>query len=605
MRMQPYYFWMCNLVSLSLLVSCSQPQSSTTDVASVTPKDTDSQPQQNLLELPAFGMTSSPPPTMGTQPSQNGQLLPNQQSLVNPSPSSNISPNQQPQSLVNPSLPSKGTQLPQSGQIFPTFQTLTAEKSSPTIPLSSFLPDRQGNRQTVKQKPAQLIVQSLEPVQSSQLNPVPQKESPAQSLLNSLNNQISLAQPNLPTPPLRLSLKEAFEKADTKNPQLLAAQHNIRISAAGITIAGAIPNPQIGVEYGFGSVYSQGGNPQQLSLNQTIEMGGKRSKRISVAKTQYQLAILQYNSTRFDIHGQVRRAYAELAAAQASDLSQKEQVELLKKLVYISQKRFEAGVAPEAELLQAKLLLNQTEPILGQSQGRIEQARIQLNALMGDSPTQNIQIIDPGIFNVAVKNTEIAPLANAPIPSIDNLLAQAYQQRLDFKSAQEQTNLAKEQLRLAKSMRVPDLEFSAGYQFTTANAPTPNTDGEFLGLAINLPLFYNQQGEITQAKVTIDQSVQQENVVRSQIAVDVRSAYDELKVARETIHKYQSRLLFDSREVLALAQESYQVGKTNLASVITAEQSDQQNRSAYVDAVTAYQSAYADLEKAVGIPLSF
>jgi cobalt-zinc-cadmium efflux system outer membrane protein len=56
---------------------------------------------------------------------------------------------------------------------------------------------------------------------------------------------------------------------------------------------------------------------------------------------------------------------------------------------------------------------------------------------------------------------------------------------------------------------------------------------------------------------------------------------------------------------LGLAQESYQVGKTNLASVITAEQSDQQNQSAYVDAVTAYQNAYADLEKAVGIPLSF
>jgi len=273
-------------------------------------------------------------------------------------------------------------------------------------------------------------------------------------------------------------------------------------------------------------------------------------------------------------------------------------------LVYISRKRFEAGAAPEAELLQAQLALTQTEPQLRQSRGRIQQALIQLNALIGDSPTQNIEITDPGIFNVAAKKTEIVPLANALLPTIDNLLAQAYEQRLDFKSAQQQTKVAKEQLRLAKAMRVPDLLLSAGYDFTTANAPNSNTSGVFLGVGANLPIFYNQQGEIAQAQVTVDQSVQQEKVVRSQIAVDVHSAYEALLIARETIHKYQSKLLPDSREVLALAQESYQVGKINLASAIVFEQGDQQNRSAYVDAVTAYQSAYADLEKAVGIPLS-
>ena len=132
-----------------------------------------------------------------------------------------------------------------------------------------------------------------------------------------------------------------------------------------------------------------------------------------------------------------------------------------------------------------------------------------------------------------------------------------------------------------------------------------NTSGVYFGAAVNLPIFYNQQGEVAQAQVSLDQSQQQENVVQSQIAVDVRAAYQSLLTARETIRKYQSRLLPDSREVLALAQESYQVGKTNLASAIAVEQADQQNRSAYVDAVTAYQNAYADLEKAVGHQLSF
>ncbi len=585
MRMQPYYFWIFNLLILSLLASCGQQQKTSSGVPSVPPKDTGSQPQQNTLTLPTLGLTPFFQQNMGIQSQQNAQGLPN--ALVTSSQEQNMK--------IQPQKNVPG---------FAIFQT-AVEKSQPQAPPTNFSPDSNRDTQTGQQKPNQFSVATTKQGQSSQPNPL-QEQSQAKNLLNqSISDLEAVKEQTNSNASLHLSLKEAFERADARNPQLLAAQHNIRISAAGITIAGAIPNPQIELQYGFGPVYTQAGNPQQVSVNQTVELGGKRSKRLSIAKSQYDLAILQYNSNRFDIHGQVRRAYAELAAAQASDRSQQEQVELLQRLVYISRKRFEAGAAPEAELLQAQLVLNQTEPQLRQSRGRIQQARIQLNALMGDSPTQNIEITDPGIFNVAVKNTEIVPIANAPLPTIDNLLTQAYEQRLDFRSAQQQTKVATEQLRLAKAMRIPDLQLSGGYQFTTANAPNTNTNGVFLGVGANLPIFYNQQGEVAQAQATVDQSVQQEKVVRSQIAVDVHSAYEALIIAREKINKYQSKLLPDSREVLALAQESYQVGKTNLASALAVEQGDQQNRSAYVDAVTAYQSAYADLEKAVGIPLSF
>ena len=114
-----------------------------------------------------------------------------------------------------------------------------------------------------------------------------------------------------------LSLSEAFEKADQNNPQLVAARANLPISRAGITISGATPNPQIGFQYGFGRVYTAGGNPQQVQLTQTVELGGKRSARLGLATAQYQLATVQLDTQRLGIRDQVRRAYAELAAAEA------------------------------------------------------------------------------------------------------------------------------------------------------------------------------------------------------------------------------------------------------------------------------------------------
>ncbi len=241
-----------------------------------------------------------------------------------------------------------------------------------------------------------------------------------------------------------------------------------------------------------------------------------------------------------------------------------------------------------------------------QATGRIQTARIALNALLGDASGQIIETTDTGIFpnNNKATKTELVPPSNS-IPSVELLVALAYEKRLDFKAAQKQSEVAQQQLRLNKAMRVPDLQLSGGYLFTNAQPPTPNTNGVFLGVNVNLPIFYNQQGEIAQAKATLEQSKQQENVVKQQIATDVDTAYEALLVARDKIYKYQSKLLPDSREVLKLAEESYQVGKTNLASAIVVEQADQQNRSAYVDAITAYQSAYADLEKAVGTQLEF
>jgi len=410
-----------------------------------------------------------------------------------------------------------------------------------------------------------------------------------------------------------LSLSEAFEKADQSNPQLLAARANLPISRAGITIAGATPNPQIGFQYGFGSVYTAGGNPQQVQLTQTIELGGKRSARLGLANAQYQLATVQLDTQRLGIRDQVRRAYAELAAAEGYAQALEEQTKLVQRLLLIARKRFEAGAAPEADVLQAKLSRMQLEPQLKQVQNRLRTDRIQLNALLGQSPQKGIDVKDKSLFDLSVQKTELVPTLNAEFPPVDVLLARAYSKRLDLKTAQQQQEVARKQLNLTKTQRMPDLQLTAGYVFSTyTNAQDiplslngSQANGVFVGATVTVPLFYHQQGESAQAQATIDQVSKQVEAQRQQVSADVQTAYQSLITALDNVRKYRSQLLPASREVTALAQESYQVGKTNLASAIVAEQADQQVRSGYLDTVTAYQNAYADLEKAVGEPLSF
>jgi cobalt-zinc-cadmium efflux system outer membrane protein len=400
-----------------------------------------------------------------------------------------------------------------------------------------------------------------------------------------------------------LSLSEAFEQADLRNPELIAARRNVELSRAEITIAGAIPNPQVAVQSGFGYVYSDQANPSQVGINQLIELGGKRNARLGLATSQVQLAQLQLDALRWSIRSQVRRAYAELAAAEAQARAVEQQVALVQRLVDIARRRFEAGASPQAELLQAQLSLSQTETLRIQALGQIQGARILLATLLGVTVPQEIDVRDKGLFDLSISKTELVPEPSAQLPPVDALLERAYAQRLDLLAANQQITVARERLNVAQSLRTPDLQLSAGYLFTTLSNGQPQGSGAFFGVGVNAPVFYSFQGELARAQVSIDQSNLQVSALRTRIAAEVRTAYQSLLVSRENIRKYQTQLLPSSREVLSLAQESYQVGKTGLASAIIAQQADQQIRSGYLSAVVAYQSAWADLERAVGGPL--
>ena len=91
--------------------------------------------------------------------------------------------------------------------------------------------------------------------------------------------------------------------------------------------------------------------------------------------------------------------------------------------------------------------------------------------------------------------------------------------------------------------------------------------------------------------------------LKAQIATDLVTAYNEVKVARANIFEYQKNLLPTASDVARIARRGYEVGATDLGTAIVAQQQYQQTLANYFDAVVAYQTAWADMERAVGVPL--
>lgn len=177
-------------------------------------------------------------------------------------------------------------------------------------------------------------------------------------------------------------MKDSFDQSEKNNPEILKAKQDVSLAEAGIISAGAMPNPQLATQLGFGPAWTKtiAGNTQQVGINQIVETGGKRAARLQLARSQKTTAKLQLDSLRFDLRTRIRRVYAELAAAQAFVRVIEDHRALTARLVEIAIERFKAGSAPEAEIIQARLNLNQYDAQRNSAQGRIRQAQIQLTS---------------------------------------------------------------------------------------------------------------------------------------------------------------------------------------------------------------------------------
>jgi cobalt-zinc-cadmium efflux system outer membrane protein len=413
-----------------------------------------------------------------------------------------------------------------------------------------------------------------------------------------------------------LSLNASFNRAVEFNKEAIAAKTNVDFARSGIKVAGALPNPRFNLQYGWGPAFQViiAGNPQQFGFQNQIRTAGTRTKLVEFAQASYRVAELQYAATMFDIHNRVRRAYAELAAAEAfADLIESERrvaVELLQS----TQSRFDQKKVSQSDLFQAQLGVLQFETQRFQAQARLQTASATLALMIGEVPAkiEVIDVDDNGLFKLSAVRSDLVPSPDQALPALSELLPAAQISRPDLKVAVQQKFADRRALSVARSQRIPDLFVEMGYQFTTFKKTqpynlfptrTPNSPGCYINASFEVPVFYQHQGETSQAKEVYLQDQDQIEQLQYQVAADVVTAYESVSVTRATIRKYQRNLLPAAAKVARIARRNYESGNSDLSQAILAKQQYQQMLSSYFDAVVNYQTAWADLEKAMGVSL--
>jgi cobalt-zinc-cadmium efflux system outer membrane protein len=380
--------------------------------------------------------------------------------------------------------------------------------------------------------------------------------------------------------PASLSLSDALARAASANRTILASNLARPIDLAGIRASAQRPNPEVSVEaeretphWAFGA-----GLP--------IELAGKRQRRIDVA--QATLAVTDAETARIvaGVRSDVRRAYfLAVAAVRRGGIAQ-DLEGIAGRARDAAQERFQTGAAPRLEALQAQLALAQAQNDAAAAQADVTAARAELNVLLAYQPDASPALTDA--------------LDLGTLPSAADATAAAVAGNAELQVLVRQIESDRARVALAQAMRHPDPTVSASLVY---DSEPEFTFGWRLGAAVALPLFTTGRADVAVADATLNRTIAQRDARTAQIGAEVAAALARAEGARQALLRYQNEIVPASQQVEQMAQESYQSGQTGLLALLQTLQSTRDIRLRAVQAGLDYQTALADLERAMGTPL--
>lgn len=386
-----------------------------------------------------------------------------------------------------------------------------------------------------------------------------------------------------------LTLGEALARVLKFNPSLAAFSWEVRAKEAEALQAGLLPNPELDLEMenfaGSGEFSGTDASETTVTLSQLVELGGKRAKRRAAAGLGADLAGWDFEARRLDILTATNKAFMAVLAAQER-LTQAEELYALSEHFFRSVRdRVDAGKVPPVELTRAQVPLTTARIAQDQARLSLEAARRELAILWEGEAAE---------FDRAVGSLE--PVR--PAPPLEELVSLSAQNPdIARWKSEEQERSAR--LALERANAIPDLTLFVG------GRDIQETDDQALvaGLSIPLPLFDRNQGGIAAARANQNKTRQESRAAWNQARASLAASHGALSSAYIEVKSLRDEILPAAEQALEASDLGYRAGKFGFLEVLDAQRTLFEAKGQYVEALSAYHQAKAEVERLVGASL--
>ena len=389
-----------------------------------------------------------------------------------------------------------------------------------------------------------------------------------------------LARAQAATDEAPLTLEAAFDRAAAANPDVAAARLRQLAATQAVAVARQRPNPDVRVEF------ERETPTQAYGVAMPVELGGKRSRRIALGTAGVDVSGAETARAGLETHAAVRQTYFAVVAADAKLALLHELRDIATRARDAAQGRFDAGGAPRLEVLQAELAQADAENQATAARGDAEAARARLRALLALPPQVPLALatsIGAGIAEAVGQPAAGVEATQATIAVLD---AQLREQRA--------------RVALTSALLVPDLAPEATI---TRGAEPEFSTGWRVALGVTVPLFTRNRAAVKLEEATLGAMTAERNAAATRLAGDRAAAQAVTAALAQQYLRFQSDIVPRAIEVERLAEDAYRLGRTGIAAFLQALQTSRDVRLRMLQTAADFQSARADLERALGAPL--
>ncbi len=384
--------------------------------------------------------------------------------------------------------------------------------------------------------------------------------------------------------PVSLSLHDAILQSQT-SPQARQGQDRIDATNGLVKQAGLRPNPRLFLQsedlrpwasnFDFRNATEEYGY-----LGQVIEFGGKRASRLGVAKANVRLTEVDRMLLLQQIAGRVAAAYwTAVSSAEIVRLLEEDR-QAVSEIVRYNKARVDAGAMRGIDLIRVQIEQDRLLLALEAARREAVLARIDLFRQMGRPPASNVELTDK---------------LDSPMAIQAETMTVVLEGRADVAAAREAVAAAQADVKLQRSLGVPDLDLLGGYKRNVGN----NT----LYSSLNIPLAFRNrnQGEVAWAEANVHLAQDRLEELLLSVGADVASAQEAYTRQQAVVRDILPDMRTRAKQNLAIMDDAYRTGGVDLLRYLDAERTAFDVEVSALRTLADFQQASLRLQLAYGV----
>lgn len=389
-----------------------------------------------------------------------------------------------------------------------------------------------------------------------------------------------------------LSIAQAKQLLRSKSPVFLRERQNLALAQAGITEARQVPNPNVEVtSESYPLFENRPGsflNNQELTFRagQTIETGGKRGKRIAVARRAFDVSKFSIDDALRLLTVELERRYFQAALAKTQLAVSREILKQFDEILRVNQERYNQGEVSGLDFarLQTERMRFANDVIDNGLQLRNSKAAV-IELLGLDTLPDQLELAD-----------ELDMVS--PRLTFEEALATSIASRPDLAAQEARRQQFRLDLDLQKAQRIPNVTPSAGYKKDFGLSTS------YLSVTVPLPLFNRNQAGVQRATAQIGQQEYELNRARFAVRREVTEAFNALTAQEARVTAMRQTYVPSATKARDIARESYKLGAIDLIVLLDAERTYRETLRSFNQTLFERRVALSQLEAAVGKELT-